>query len=1055
MEVKSIDKFEEELENMLGEDSIKKGKKLFDNAVLVNSFERNDGLSRHIFSVRSEQYTYRRYYVDIIINDNNDIESYSCECKQYYNYDSCKHIAACLLKYKDKIFPDREAIRLKKMSDFLNSFKATNNKDIKTLKERVGIDVEVSPDTNQFKLSIGLTKKYVLNTESKYKDFLDALDNNKEYEFGKGFTYDPKKHYINDEDMELINFLRMDSTRNYSTNVYRTKFNELSNKEFITLLDKIKNRKFKITGEGVVEEVKKEFPLMFSLTKEENNYVLNVTSNSPVSIYNDYNYCYKDKKLYIIPSKYQKILSLYSKYKFKKMTFPKELLPSFKEGLLKDIKSKLEISDEITDIKITKDPVANFYFDLTEKGIFCDLKINYDDEIINYFDKNGTIVRDIDYENKCIESLLENKFELNKNKISLNDIDDIGSFLENGISTLSQKYNVFTSQKLDNTRLLKKVNVESAFSIGKDGILSYSFSSDNIDNKEILSIVSKIKAKKKYYKLKNGNIINLNDESIKDLGEMINDLDIDNIDKDGNAIIPKYKAFYIDSLKSSKYKSIKTDNSFNNFINNFKKYKDIEFKLSKDDEKILRDYQKDGTKWLYTLYKCDLGGILADEMGLGKSIQTIMFIKKVIEEKKDAKILIVCPTSLVYNWKKEFDKFGSELKYVTVHDTKEKRKEVIDNIDNYNVIITSYGLIRNDNDEYEKIDFEVCIIDEAQAIKNYQAGITKEVKKIKAKFHLALTGTPVENSIYELWSIFDYLMPGYLNNIDTFRKIYGISDIDDKSLEIIKKLNYQVKPFILRRKKIDVIKDLPDKIENNVYLELSDIQKGLYQKETEKTKKEMENLIKEEGFTKARFKILQLLLKLRQICIDPSLIYDNYNETAVKMENLKEIVKDLIANGHKMLIFSNFKMVIDKVEKLFKKENISFYTITGEVDSKKRMELVEKFNSDDTNCFLITLKSGGTGLNLTGADTVIHLDIWWNPQVENQATDRAHRIGQKKIVTVMKLVTKGTIEEKIIELQQKKKILADNLLEGDSDSKILSSLSEGDVRNLLSFSYEE
>ena len=386
---------------------------------------------------------------------------------------------------------------------------------------------------------------------------------------------------------------------------------------------------------------------------------------------------------------------------------------------------------------------------------------------------------------------------------------------------------------------------------------------------------------------------------------------------------------------------------------------------------------------------------------------------------------------------------------MTVAENKQKRKKIIEKFDEYNIFITSYGLIRNDNDEYEDKEFELCVIDEAQAIKNYQANMTKEIKKVKASCKIALTGTPIENSIFELWSIFDFIMPGYLNNITSFRENYGIKDIDDDALERLAKLNYQIKPFILRRKKNEVSKDLPDKIENNIYLDLPDKQKALYMKVVKETEKELEELVNTEGYSKARFKILQLLTKLRQICINPNIVYTNYDGESVKLERLTEIVKDLVQDKHKILIFSSFKTVIDSVKEIFDKESISNYVIAGDVKSKTRMELVDKFNSDDTNCFLITLKSGGTGLNLTSADIVIHLDIWWNPQAENQATDRAHRIGQTKNVTVIKLITRGTIEEKIIELQEKKKKLSDNLIEGKNDSQTISNISESEMKELL------
>ena len=293
-------------------------------------------------------------------------------------------------------------------------------------------------------------------------------------------------------------------------------------------------------------------------------------------------------------------------------------------------------------------------------------------------------------------------------------------------------------------------------------------------------------------------------------------------------------------------------------------------------------------------------------------------------------------------------------------------------------------------------------------------------------------------------------MPGYLNSVVKFREKYNIKDVDEKGLEVLNNLSNQIKPFILRRKKSDVVKSLPKKIENKIYIDLPDKQKMLYMKVLKDTKKEMDEMIRDGGFEKSRMKILQLLMKLRQICIDPSVMYENYTGDRIKIDELLRVVKESIDNNHKILIFSSFKRVLDNVKELFAKNNITYYMIDGSVKSKDRMDMVDKFNKDDTNCFLITLKSGGTGLNLTGADTVIHLDIWWNPQVENQATDRAHRIGQTKTVSVIKLVTKGTIEERIIELQDKKKILSENLIEGKSDSESLSSLSEKDIKKLLS-----
>ena len=333
------------------------------------------------------------------------------------------------------------------------------------------------------------------------------------------------------------------------------------------------------------------------------------------------------------------------------------------------------------------------------------------------------------------------------------------------------------------------------------------------------------------------------------------------------------------------------------------------------------------------------------------------------------------------------------------------------------------------------------------------AGITKVVKKIQAETKFALTGTPLENSILELWSIFDFIMPGYLASLTKFQSKYKIKDFDEESEILIKSLSKQINPFILRRKKQDVIKELPEKLVNDIYIELKEDQKKLYIAELNRVKEEMKQIIENDGMNKARFLILQLLTKLRQICIDPKIIYENYTDGSNKLDQLEMLVNEYTKNNHKILIFSSFKTALNFVKVNLNYNKIKSYIIDGCVPAKDRMEMVDNFNNnDDVKVFLIMLKSGGTGLNLATADVVIHLDLWWNPQAENQATDRAHRIGQKNTVEVVHLITKGTFEEKILELQNKKRILSDKLIDGDiRDKNIISELTEDDIKTLLSY----
>lgn len=1036
-----------EIIKIVGYDSFYKGRMYPYRYIGSPRIEKNSNNYIHNYSVKSERNN-NRYEVKII-NNGPKIFGINCNCPQFAKERTCKHLAAVLVQDLDRIIEYEIIDPIAITKSILEKYKDTK---ANTIKEKIGIEIEFNFAYGRInlKIHIGLKKKYIISSTSKLINFLDSYNKNFEYEFGKNFTYDPKKHYFDKKDEEILNFLNeyIDTDQQY----YSSTIN-LNSREFKTILEIIKGQEFSIQNYGKIYNIYDGLPTEYILTKEENNYKLNIYDYEKYITLLDNKYIIYNHNLYILNKEQREYLNLLKENKIKELVFDSKELNQFSSGLFNKIKNNITIDENITEIALPVKPNIKLYFDIMYSKLKCDIIFEYKEKEINYF-SNENILRDNETETEIVNEIINYGFIEENSTFVMNDDDLIYTFLEEELEQLSEKYEIFTSKKIDNTNIIKKTIINNNFSIGQDGIMSYKFSVDEINNDELNNVFAALKQKKKYYKLKNNTVISLKDnEELNNLNKLMMDLDLSKDDiKDGDVVIPKYRALYIDSLK--KTRNIKTNNLFDEFITNFKKYKDIKIKLDKKDEEILRDYQKEGVKWLNTIYKCDLGGILADEMGLGKSLQTIIFIKQILKEKPDAKIIIVVPTSLIYNWQKEFQKFAPNLKYAVVADNKQKRKEIFEKINEYNIFITSYGLIRNDKDEYENINFELCIVDEAQNIKNSQAEMTKEIKKIKAKCKIALTGTPLENNITELWSIFDYIMPGYLNSLVKFKEKYNVNDVDEESLKTLKSLNYQIKPFILRRKKIDVVKSLPEKIENKVYIELPNKQKMLYLKVLNDTKKEMDEMIDDGGFQKSRMKILQLLTKLRQICIDPTVMYDNYSGERIKIEELIRIVKENIENGHKILIFSSFKRVLENVKEEFKKNNITNYMIDGSVKSKERMNMVESFNNDDTNCFLITLKAGGTGLNLTGADVVIHLDIWWNPQVENQATDRAHRIGQTKTVSVIKLVTKGTIEERIIELQDKKKILSENLIEGKDNSEALSSLSEKEIRKLLSISEE-
>ena len=465
---------------------------------------------------------------------------------------------------------------------------------------------------------------------------------------------------------------------------------------------------------------------------------------------------------------------------------------------------------------------------------------------------------------------------------------------------------------------------------------------------------------------------------------------------------------------------------------------ELKFTIPDDLNGNLRGYQMEGYKWFKSLSYFNLGGILADEMGLGKTIQTITFLLS----EKLKKSLVVVPTSLIYNWISEFNKFAPALKIGIVYGDVKERKKIIQDSDKYNILITTYGLLKNDIDDYKEINFEYLILDEGQNINNYKTQTAKVVREINSSIRFVLTGTPIENNLIELWSIFDFIMPGYLYSKDEFTRKFLK---DDKNM--LEELKLLISPYILKRNKKDVLKELPDKIENKVLVTLPKKQKELY----DSLLLEIKNKINNERGKENTIELFSYLMKLRQMCLDPSLILESYSGNNGKLNVTEEIIEKNI-NEHKIVIFSQFTSMLKRIEEKIKYKNINYVYLDGSTSAKKRIELVEQFNNDENiRIFLISLKAGGTGLNLTSSDTVIHFDPWYNPGVHDQASDRAHRIGQKRVVNIYKLIAKDTIEETIYLMQEYKKNLINEVLENDdiTDNDVLNRLSNEQIINII------
>ena len=597
----------------------------------------------------------------------------------------------------------------------------------------------------------------------------------------------------------------------------------------------------------------------------------------------------------------------------------------------------------------------------------------------------------------------------------------------NGLKNLNKE----TNDEYSDENITITPNITLDISQSRNGYMGMKLDIEGVDSNEYREIFSSYKNNNRLYRMKNGAYLDLKDNDLEQAFKLIDILNIYN-DFD-NMKIPNNKAIYLEKLIEDEDLSFVNGSKYvSNVVKKFDKVKSKNYEIPKDLNATLRDYQVSGFEFFKTLSDYQFGGILADEMGLGKTIQTIAFLLS----NKDKKSIVITPTALIYNWKNELEKFAPTLKVGLLHAAKSEREKILDNIDNYDVILTTYTTYKNDIDKYKNINFDYCIIDEAQNIKNPDAIITKAIKNVNAKVRFALTGTPIENNLMELWSIFDFIMPGYLYNKSKFKSIFVNND---KNIIELKNL---IKPFILRRTKKEVITELPDKIEQKIIIDL--------EKEHKRAYKGYVNLItrKIKENNQDNITVFSYLTKLRQLCLSPELMVKNYQGKNSKLDVLINIIND--SSDEKILVFSQFTKVLEVIGKRLNEENISYSYLDGKTSAKDRVKLVEEFNTNNNKVFLISLKAGGTGLNLTSANIVVHFDPWWNPAVEDQASDRAHRIGQKNVVNVIKLIAKGTAEERVINLQETKKELIEDVINGNLDnSSTLKNLSKDDIIDLF------
>ena len=787
---------------------------------------------------------------------------------------------------------------------------------------------------------------------------------------------------------------------------------------------------------------------------------INLEVDFPLSfISNNYVYCIKDNYLNRCDENLLKIFKAMneSDYGYREIKIGRKNIGRFYSNVLPSIKDYANIVDNAPEAIsfVPEKPEITYYLDMEDSIVTGRAEAAYTGGRVDILSgkilerNDNELLRNQKREEKAIEALkIYLPYEDKQNFLSAETEEELYELKVSGIDKLNKYGKVLGSEAFNNIRVYKKPAAGVGVSVNSN-LLQLEFLSDDMSVEELANIVTSYRKKKKYYRLKSGAFINMDSEYMKNFNEMLNVLEISPKDlRTGALTVPLYRSLYIDEMMEAHNELVeRRDESFVKLIEKFDNIKSMNFVPPVEVSNVLRKYQNEGFKWLRSVEELGFGGILADDMGLGKTLQIISLLMDAKKNGRLKKALIVCPASLVYNWSEEISKFDTkgELRVCVLAAAKEERQKSIEEHEDFDIYISSYDTLRRDISLYHDMRFSHQIIDEAQFIKNQNTGVAKAVKTVKADVKYALTGTPIENRLSELWSIFDYIMPGFLYSYNSFKSKYENTIVKDGNDESAKLLSKMISPFVLRRLKSEVATDLPDKIEEVRVSRFDKKQQLAYDTELSKLKNVLNG---NEEYNSSKMIILSEITKLRQICCDPGLIFEDYAGDSAKLETCIDLVKSGIEAGHKILLFSQFTSMLDIIKKRFEEENISSYVITGATNKEKRIKLVNDFNNDDTNVFLISLKAGGTGLNLVGADIVIHYDPWWNFAAQNQATDRAHRIGQKNKVTVYRLIAKGTIEEKIVKLQESKKDLADRVLNFEEGIS-LANISKEELLELL------
>ncbi|MCL2361748.1 MAG: DEAD/DEAH box helicase [Defluviitaleaceae bacterium] len=1024
---------------------------------------------------------YKNYDVVLRINPDGTLAHYSCSCESHSIWrGACKHVVAALFAQAEGQTPTVDKLRqnAKSLTDNLEKLIFEGIDESLTLAP-TGESVKLIPILNcagkrdiHLTLTIGTSRMYVIKS---VPAFVAACKREETVTYGQGLTITHRRDIFDESSQALLDFIIKEEElyaeigKRLSRQLQYIHRSQSSRRE-IYLTERNIDEFFEIM-QGRMLEAASDFGAQIVLAEGLPPFKIQVTHKDEGTALQSDHFLYRSltgqKAMFLFTqgrlNRIHKsdgrllvflLKALYDSPKGEIMfagadqrRFLSVVLPQLTRlGVIGGVTGVPPVAQDM-------DLLSLVYFDSDKNDITARLEFHYDDDVINPLAQNPetTGIRDTvsEYAIKRRLSALGFYEDPARAVYRLTGNDLVYSFLNGGIESLRQCAEIYVSEDLQ-SKTIKAASPQMGLRLSGN-LLNVNLEDAGYDLNELMEALEAYRAKKKFYRLKDGRFLEMENEAIIAVAELMDSLDVSRKDIDGDTLtLPAYKALYIDELtragKMADTHKLDRDANFEKLVSHFGNNEALGFNIPKNLEKTLREYQKTGYKWLKTLSYYGFGGILADDMGLGKTLQVIALLLS--ERRKNQISLVVCPTSLLFNWENEIQRFAPKLKTQVVSGLPDKRRDLLMTPD-IDVFITTYDMLKRDVEHYEFMKFAYIIADEAQNIKNPSTQAAKSIKEINGRVRLALTGTPIENNLTELWSIFDFIMPGYLHSAHKFQRLYETPIIKDSDPIKAAALRQQIAPFVLRRIKSNVLKELPDKTETTLPAELTPEQKKIYLAYLLEAKGALDDIMAKDAFADNRMRILAQLTRLRQICCHPGLFLDEYNGGSGKLALTLETIQIALDSGHRVLLFSQFTAMLDMLKKELDKSDIpvSYFYLDGATKAKERMDMTTRFNAGEKDIFLISLKAGGTGLNLTGADVVIHYDPWWNPSVMDQASDRAHRYGQKKAVQVFNIVAKDSIEEKIMALQEKKRGLIDSVItEGGS---FINLLTEEEVRKLF------